>query len=161
MKRLWTLHCRRPVWSLLHALDCPLYSRALQHVAQKYAVHTPDVPPLDGGADRLEVLTQREKDLEKIHRQARLEVRWLNKAGKVSLAQRVQELLQNGNHLLAVEITRVASSRKDAKHSTTVCYNHLIRHALKQHPPKVNHAFDLYNDVCVQVLCAITVFNVW
>jgi hypothetical protein len=145
MNRLWTLHCRRPVWSLSRSPPS-LYSRALQHHAQDHPSQVPDIFPLEASGDGQDFLAQRRKEYEKLRRAAQLEVKWLNESGKVSLAQRVQKLLQQDEQALATEITRQASKKKN---QTTVCYNHLIRHALNQHPPRVNYAWLLFNEVCL------------
>jgi hypothetical protein len=144
MNRLWTLHCRRPVWSLLSSPPS-LYSRALQHHAQEHASQAPDIFPLEASGDGQDFSAQRRKEYDKLRRAAQLEVKWLNESGKVSLAQRVQKLLQQDQQALAMEITRQASKKKN---QTTVCYNHLIRYALNQHPPRVNYASLLFNEVC-------------
>jgi hypothetical protein len=93
----------------------------------------------------LSQLTEEEKQKAEaqIRRWARLELRWL--PTKVSLAQRVAQLLSEGRNSLALEMTRQASIEMD---TTTVCWNHLIRDALTQKPaPKVNYAFKLFTEV--------------
>jgi hypothetical protein len=83
----------------------------------------------------------------RIRRAAKLELNWL--PNRVSLAQRVDQLLKQGKQALALELTRLASKKRD---TTTVCWNHLIRNALNQDLPKVNFAFKLFNEVGIVII---------
>lgn len=100
-----------------------------------------------------ELVVDDAKDLAKIKRAAKLELRWVN--NKLSLGQRVQQLLEQGKDELATEVTRLASAKRDY---ATVSWNHLIRDALERKPyPRVNRAFKLFNEVGSHFDC-LTVF---